>query len=105
MPIIPEAAVQAVAEKLMNDYESEYTLAPNATWRDWEEQARTAILAALPYLLADLRERFVVAQDRLTEMARTNGPDRSMEAVRSAHLESKRGGLQLATSYLDELTR
>jgi hypothetical protein len=55
-PSLPEAAVEAVATNMMNRYESEYTLPPGATWRDWEAPAREDIAAALPHLLEMFHE-------------------------------------------------
>lgn len=42
---IPEAAVQAAAEVLYRDYESEYN-ASHLTWRDFAGQARQVLTAA-----------------------------------------------------------
>jgi hypothetical protein len=49
LPEIPEAAVQAAAEVLFRDYESQYA-ADRLTWRDFAALARQSLEAALPHL-------------------------------------------------------
>jgi hypothetical protein len=49
LPEIPEAAVQAAAEVLFRDYESQYA-ADHLTWRDFAALARQSLEAALPHL-------------------------------------------------------
>lgn len=54
---IPEPAVRAVAERMLQRYESEYQ-ANHLTWRDFADDARSDLAAALPHLDATLdRER------------------------------------------------
>lgn len=48
---IPNAAVRAVAERMLRRYESEYQ-ADHLTWRDFADDARDDLAAALPHLRA-----------------------------------------------------
>jgi hypothetical protein len=49
MPRVPDNAVQAAAEVLLRQYESEYS-APHLTWRDFTGPAREILEAAAPVL-------------------------------------------------------
>lgn len=49
-PRVTDEAVKAVAEDLMRRYELEYTLASDATWRDWADEARELLTIAAPLM-------------------------------------------------------
>lgn len=46
---IPDATVRAVAERMLQRYESQYA-ADHLTWRDFADDARGDLAAALPFL-------------------------------------------------------
>jgi hypothetical protein len=46
---IPEPAIQAAAEVLLRDYESQYS-ASHLTWRDFADLARQVLAAAAPLM-------------------------------------------------------
>lgn len=48
--LVTDEAVQAVAEDLMRRYELEYTLAPDATWRNWADEAQALLEIAAPLM-------------------------------------------------------
>jgi hypothetical protein len=62
MADIPPAAVQAAAEVMFRQYESQYN-ADHLTWRDFEQDAREVLEAAAPHIgaaaVAAERERLV----------------------------------------------
>jgi hypothetical protein len=47
VPDVPAPAIQAAAEVLFRQYESEYS-ASHLTWRDFADQAREVLEAAMP---------------------------------------------------------
>lgn len=77
--LIPEEVVQAVAEKLYRDYDSEFG-ADHLSWRDFEGQARELLGVAAPLIAEHIA--------RAIEAARPAKPPET-DLQRPATLESR----------------
>ncbi|MEO3929255.1 hypothetical protein ABGB07_36200 [Micromonosporaceae bacterium B7E4] len=60
---IPAEAIEAAAKVALRRYESEYSVAPNVTWRDFVPEVRELVEAVAPILLA--AGRTAAAEDSL----------------------------------------
>lgn len=58
MTDLPSAAIQAAAEVMFRQYESQYS-ASHLTWRDFSDDAKAVLAAAEPHIRANERERCV----------------------------------------------
>jgi hypothetical protein len=58
VPEIPDAAVRAAAEKLLRQYESEYS-ADHLTWRDFKDPAREVLEAAAPAMAEAIAQKIL----------------------------------------------
>jgi|ERR1700722_4055527 len=58
MPEIPETALQAAAETLFRQYESEYS-ADHLTWRDFTDPAREVLEAAAPAMAEAVAQKIL----------------------------------------------
>lgn len=58
MPEIPDDAVQAAAEVLLRQYESEYSAA-HLTWRDFADPARQVLEAAAPVMAEAVAQKIL----------------------------------------------
>lgn len=59
MPKVPDDAVQAAAEVMLRQYESEFS-APHLTWRDFADPAREILEAAAPAIATYARKEAAV---------------------------------------------
>lgn len=64
---VPEAAVQALAEKLLRDYESEHN-ADHLTWQDFARLSREQLAVAWPHMIT-------WADDAITEAVGPTDPN------------------------------
>jgi hypothetical protein len=58
MPDIPDEAVQRAAEVMFRQYESQYDVGEQ-TWRDFADDARAVLEAALPVLTESVAQRIL----------------------------------------------
>lgn len=71
---IPAEALEAAAKVAFRHYESEYTAAPNMTWRDFVPEVRELVEAVAPILLAAGRTAAAAdIRDHLTRRGRRVG--------------------------------
>lgn len=77
---IPDAAVQLVAQRLYDRYESEY-VADHLSWRDFADEARANLdVAAHLLLTAELRHLI----DEVEQLARREGESKASKPYRDA---------------------
>jgi hypothetical protein len=111
--LIPEEVVQAVAEKLYRDYDSEFG-ADHLSWRDFEGQARELLSVAAPLIAEQARvEERAVRDNELAVLREEVEEDaRVMRALRRhrdaaeagvAHLEKRVAHLEKRAEVAEAL--